>query len=59
MSGQFRGKRLFAGRLYAGRLFGPPASSAVLGPGSPMRPPPPPRRRRRRDEDALVMVFLK
>lgn len=36
MTGNFRGKRLFAGRLFAGRLFGP-ERAAVIGGGGRVR----------------------
>lgn len=36
MIGQYRGKRLFAGKLFAGRLFGP-TRSAVIGGGGRLR----------------------
>ena len=36
MIGQYRGKQLFAGRLFVGRLFGP-AREAVIGGGAGKR----------------------
>jgi hypothetical protein len=37
MTGNFRGKRLFAGRLFAGRLFGPTVPAFSVGGGSRRR----------------------
>lgn len=57
----YRGKRLFVGRLFAGRLWGPPEvdSSVSVWPGSGVvRRKPAPKKRRRRDTDDDVLPFL-
>jgi hypothetical protein len=72
MTGEFRGKQLFAGRLFAGRLFGPHADLAVEVDEQSVfgehrrrswRPPPieqlqPPikRSRKRRQADIIFLV---
>ena len=71
MTGQFRGKRLFAGRLFAGRLFGPQAAPADDDAEDPhgsfgprrrsWRPPPveqlpPPKRKRKRRQADIIFL---
>ena len=55
MSGQCRGKRLFEGRLFAPRLFGPaPAADGVPG-GSFVRRDT--RRERPNDDDEILLLI--
>lgn len=56
MTGHYRGKRLFAGRMFAGRLWGPTEQPSAPGGGRPfvdLR-----QRKQRRDRDDDVLLFL-
>ena len=62
----FRGHRLFAGRLFAGRLWGPPAVAGGVPPiwtqgghatGNKRRRVAPGKRRRDTDDDVLLFLL--